>query len=84
MKYRPSNGTEGMSFIEFFCSNCLYDVNEDCDILARSMGFDIDDEEYPEEWQTIDNKNLCTKFHHKEVPLPEIIDPNQLSLLEDL
>lgn len=67
MKYRPSNGTEGMSFMDKFCDKCLYDINEDCDILARSICYQKDEEEYPEEWICDEGfKNpRCTKFKNK-------------------
>lgn len=69
-KYQPSNGTEGMFFVETYCMNCLHcDPNPDgekqCGILARTMAFDAKDDEYPEEWAYDDeNKPTCTK-HQK-------------------
>jgi len=70
-KYRPSNGTEGMGFIESFCENCIHEkfmhTNSDddlkCEILSNSMLYDLSDPEYPSEW-TYDalGKPCCTKY----------------------
>jgi len=57
-KYRPSNGTEGMDFIDAFCGQCIHDDPEndvDCDILLKTLVFSINDPEYPEEWQYNEN-----------------------------
>lgn len=48
--YRPSNGTEGQLFMEAWCSNCAIDANHNCEILARSLAFDLNSPEYPKEW----------------------------------
>jgi hypothetical protein len=61
-KYRPSNGTEGMQFEDEFCDKCEHDNGTNCEILFNTMIFDIDDEEYPEEWQIVEGKPTCTKF----------------------
>lgn len=67
-KYRPSNGTEGMGFIECYCMNCVYenphpDAKPKCDILSRSFLYGIKDEKYPEEWQYNENDQpICTAF----------------------
>ncbi len=70
-KYRPSNGTEGMCFIDEYCCNCIHgkyehtgDTNDNpCEILSRSFLYDVDEKEYPEEW-TYDDKGepCCTAF----------------------
>ena len=67
-KYQPSNGTEGMQFIETHCMICVHcDPNPDgkmqCEILARTMAFDAKDKEYPEAW-TYDSEGspICTKY----------------------
>jgi hypothetical protein len=68
--YRPSNSTEGEMFMEDFCYQCVHDWEYQqtmetggCEILAKTMAFNIDDEEYPKEWVR-DNKGYpkCTKF----------------------
>lgn len=60
-KYRPSNGTEGMSFMAAFCDQCA--VRGICRILPRTMGHNVDDPEYPEQW-TYDAEGdpTCTSF----------------------
>jgi len=64
--YRPSNGTEGEIFMAEFCYQCEHDDGESlfCDLIARSMGYDVNDSEYPQEWQYADDGNtpVCTKF----------------------
>ncbi len=53
-KYRPSNGTEGLVFIEHYCANCIHgkyehtgDTNDNpCEILTRSFMCGIDDKDY--------------------------------------
>jgi len=68
-KYRPSNGTEGEMFMEQFCYQCTHDHVDGpyCDIIARTMAFDADDPEYPEEWIMNDNfaDAKCTKFKQR-------------------
>lgn len=47
-KYRPSNCTEGFSFMASFCDRCA--VRGICRILPRTMAYNLDDPEYPEQW----------------------------------
>lgn len=70
-KYRPANGTEGEWFKEKFCYRCRYLVfvedigSEDCslDILGDAETFDINEENYPDEWTYNEKgKPICTKF----------------------
>ena len=65
-KSRPSNGTEGEIFMAHFCDQCTHDdgdVTKACNIIARTMVFDIDDPEYPTEWQYGPGGHpVCTKF----------------------
>ncbi len=94
-KYCPSNGTEGMGFIEHFCDNCIHqhpDPNnpKQCIILCRTMCYNINDKEYPEEWIYDENdKPTCTAWkkwdwgrdddgNWIEPPPPPVDDPNQL------
>lgn len=56
--FRPSNGTEGMIFMEHFCEQCIHenynpetDCGKKCEILTATMVFDQRDKEYPKEWQ---------------------------------
>ena len=67
--YRPSNGTEGEMFMERFCYQCVHDaeyqetMESGCKILANTMVFDVDDEEYSKEWVHDDKGNpICTRF----------------------
>ena len=64
--YQPSNGSEGDWFTEKFCMKCIH-CNPDptgkkqCDILCRSLGFNITDPQYPREWIYNDKgKPTCT------------------------
>lgn len=67
-KYRPSNGTEGMSFIDDFCCNCIHehpnpDSKPKCDLLSASFCYDINEPGYPKEWIYDENdKPTCTAF----------------------
>ena len=65
--YRPSNGTEGMSFIESWCAQCIHDNPDEnspkkCEILTATMFFYPTDPEYPKEWIYQDNEPVCTAF----------------------
>ena len=83
--YRPSNGTEGMIFMDAFCGQCFHDRCQDCEIVAMTMAYDLTDEEYPKEW-VYDNEGwpICTKWQKwdsgagEEPTEPEPDDPNQL------
>lgn len=66
-KWRPSNGTEGMIFQELYCMNCQKDQDENnqCEIIVRTMCFNINDKEYPVEWQIgTDGQPTCTAFNN--------------------
>jgi hypothetical protein len=67
--YRPSNGTEGMLFMEEWCANCKLQHPEylGCDeVVGKSLRHEPKDNEYPVELQCrfIDNalETKCTKF----------------------
>jgi hypothetical protein len=98
-KYRPSNGTEGDQFINRFCDHCAYEKfihtsnsnDLKCEILSKSLLYNINEAEYPEEWQyNSRNKPICTQYKkydwnkdvgEKEPPSPpEPENPNQLVL----
>ena len=75
MKYRPSNGSEGTDFTEYFCNNCKRDINEDCQISAHAFAFDVNDPEYPPELVYDSSGNpTCTAFidieSDEEIPEP--------------
>lgn len=70
-KYQPSNGTEGMFFIEKYCFNCIHEKfshtqdhnDKKCDILSNTMIYDVKDPKYPEEWCYDENDTpCCTAF----------------------
>lgn len=66
--YRPSNGTEGVSFIDYFCGRCERDRafreerGDSCPIVAASFAFDIHHPSYPKEWIEDDDGPRCTAF----------------------
>lgn len=78
--YRPSNGTEGVAFIERFCGRCARDVNHDCPILAATFAFDIGEDDYPREWIQDDAGARCTAFVPEGEPIPTEPDPRQQDL----
>ena len=71
MKYRPSNGTEGMMFMSKWCEQCERDAKyretqdgaDACEIASKTMYLKESDSDYPIEW-TYDNngKPCCTAF----------------------
>lgn len=80
-----------------FCNRCMNehpdpDKEPKCEIITRSMGFDIDDPEYPTEWiYDEDGDPTCTAFkdwdwgddydgYNEPPPPPEPDNPNQLVL----
>lgn len=74
-KCRPSNGTEGMIFMEHFCERCKRDAafrdgtGDSCQIAANTMAFDVSDSEYPAEWQYgEDGQPKCTAFEPEDRP----------------
>lgn len=83
-KYRPSNGTEGEVFFDAWCRQCARDRsmsegesvdecddNEVCGIIARTFAHDIDDPEYPREWQYgPDGQPRCTAYVEAGQPVP--------------
>jgi hypothetical protein len=66
-KYRPSNGTIGMSFMADFCDRCA--IRGICRILPKVMTYNVDDPEYPEQW-TYDEEGdpTCTSFTDRTGP----------------
>ena len=63
-KYQPSNGTEGMCFIDEWCAQCVRDSEENpCEILTMTMIHSVDDDEYPAEWVYSETGTpCCTAF----------------------
>lgn len=76
--YRPPNGISGEFFMEKFCYRCKRDApyqdsgnSEDgCEIIIRTMIFDVGNDEYPTEWISDDDCGLvnprCTAFEPME------------------
>lgn len=76
MKYRPSCGSEGADFMEKWCANCKRDAamngskdfddcgdDDLCEIIARSLRCEVDDDDYPQEWAHDDSgMPVCTAF----------------------
>lgn len=83
--YQPSNSSEGHGFISQWCGKCARDLacngtkhiddcgdDELCEILVATFRCDIDDLEYPKEWQRHPEKGpICTAF----VPKGELVKP---------
>jgi hypothetical protein len=74
-KFRPSNGTEGMIFVENFCDHCKHekfchtnnDNDKKCDILTNSMMHNVDEPEYPAELiYGDDGQPTCTKYIYRQ------------------
>ncbi len=66
-KWRPANGTEGQIFTDTYCSQCINDEGNDCDIITRSMMFEKSHKDYPHEWQYgQDGQPICTAFKEKK------------------
>lgn len=74
--YRPSNGTEGMIFMERFCDRCERDrlwrleERDPCPILSDTMLYDPGDPAYPKEWIEEEGKDgfahpRCTAFEEE-------------------
>lgn len=74
--YRPSNSIEGDIFMAEWCANCvkanLDDVDRACIINLRAIAHQIDDPEYPEEWQFSNGGvPFCSAFSEGPVVKPQ-------------
>lgn len=83
--YQPSNGTEGMIFMEAWCCKCERDKHmcegkpldecsdaETCQIIANTMAYKPGDPEYPKEWIIgEDGQPCCTAFVFAGGVIPE-------------
>ena len=58
--YRPSNGTEGEMFMAQHCDRCV--LANGCQILPRTMLYDVEDAQYPREWVEQEKGPICTAF----------------------
>lgn len=85
--YQPSNGTEGIAFIEEYCMDCIKDNEENeifCPILTKTFVSDVNDDDYPKEWICDDDgKNpRCTAFTtEEELIIPQ--DTETMNLFGD-
>ena len=91
-KYRPSNGTEGYSFIDTYCMNCIHEKfshtqchkDKQCEILNESMiegevdqwVYDTNGQPKCTEYQHWDWGNDDDGWNEPEEPIP--VSPNQL------
>jgi hypothetical protein len=76
--YRPSNGTEGESFMGEWCYQCRRDTpKRPCSILTRTMAFDKDDKQYPTEWRYVGERPVCTAFVEKGTPVVRTHKPGK-------
>lgn len=90
--YRPSNGTEGCMFESLWCEPCAmenYDPETNtggCDILMRSLAFNLNDAEYPKEWIHNEYGQPCrTAFRTSMEPtLKELEDAGQTRLFPEV
>lgn len=70
-KFQPCNGTHGDCFRSAWCDQCVkhphdMDAKGQCFILLSTMAWNIDDPEYPEEWQYKDGEPVCTAFKSRD------------------
>jgi len=82
--YYPSNGTEGMVFVEMWCVKCKRDPasrniksRTSCSILMNSIFIG-----QPKQWVYIDDKPTCTSFTDlKSKPKTHRKNKSQLELI---
>ncbi len=68
-KFRPSNGTEFVSFMVRWCHNCNnYYVQSECDIMEKTLVLDDAAAEYPDEWTYRNGTPVCTAFVPVKTP----------------
>lgn len=69
--YRPSNGTEGMRFMEAFCDQCLHQNPDpdpvhtkakNCKICLAAMCYSPWESQYPKEWRYVNGQPTCTAW----------------------
>ena len=68
--YRPSNGTEGMAFQNQFCDRCAknpisMDAKNQCNILLKTLIYDVSDKKYPKQWHYTENGPICSSFRER-------------------
>lgn len=67
--FRPCNGTHGDAFTSAWCGRCERDRKwredevDPCEILGRTLMYDIEHPDYPQEWRYEQDGNaVCTAF----------------------
>lgn len=67
--FQPSNGTEGMVFMDAFCDRCIHEHPDPeqqqpkCNIIMLTMCYSPGEKEYPEEWVYNDEGwPVCAKW----------------------
>ena len=91
--YRPSNGTEGLGFMEVWCFECERDrsfmdgTGDGCEIAARVLALKPGEDGYPSEWTyNEEGRPVCTAFVEIGKAVPTDIEREelgQLTLLEE-
>lgn len=84
-KYRPSNGTEGEAFQSQWCDRCAKQA--DCEIVAKTMMYSVDEPEYPEEWRRDDEgwpgNPRCEAFEKQIPPDPDGLNGGRAELADN-
>lgn len=88
--YRPSNGTEGLVFMDSLCFKCRNDhahqasggEEPGCRIIADSMCYSPGDPKYPTEWVWKDGQPTCTAFDDIDDEAPRITKEERAANLE--
>lgn len=62
--YRPSNGTEGDSFMGAWCERCTRYRKGACGILNASFVYSLGEPGYPQEWRRVGphGRPVCTAY----------------------
>lgn len=88
-KYRPSNSTEGDSFMAKFCDQCANHrgsgSDDHCDILWRTMIESENSPDYPSEWTYRNGQPACTAFAPKteEAMVAAVRDDRTIEMFQD-
>jgi len=74
-KFRPSSGHEFDMFYASFCRHCQFEKEyrksgvNGCEIIAKTMIMDVEDNEYPKEWVYKNGIPYCTAYTDNVVPI---------------
>ncbi|UYZ84313.1 hypothetical protein MTZ49_01655 [Entomomonas sp. E2T0] len=94
--YRPSNSYEGDWFHCEWCRKCARDsaMNEGlsidecddsqkCEILGDTFIYEVDDPDYPKQWQYNEQGHpICTAFIAEGEPIPPIREDKTIDMFE--